>query len=392
MGLILFFSTPYYFAQAEVIKLLSVPLGDETFFDYSVDIKKECTFEGVDSIMIPSYELAEKSNILLTKISFFQKKLNLEIDESEITNNRITFSLKGATNLSFEFIYKKSNSTPSCNLVKVIHLNDKKYNMDHIDIDYNNFLGSPVIQKLIIKDENHQDSDVYLYPWQLRGQISAYELNIGPALNIHTNIRLNNLNTFEKSDPVVEPVPAFFFRYGPIFLNKNGMGSLLFHSHEFSILGMGLLEGEPYKTPGLLERKQGIFAGTILKYDYVELTYYNNFFKNKGFNLKLNVAPEFYYKLSWKFTPQVFAQYWDNKYVDYYFGVSPEETVSGLKAYKGTHTMNYGTMFEVVHFVNKWTFLTSAGAKFYGKEVYSSPTVVKKTELRFIASILYKVF
>ena len=226
----------------------------------------------------------------------------------------------------------------------------------------------------------------------MRGQVSIYEFSIGPALNIHSNIRYKNKNSFERTDPVIQPIPAFFFRYGPFFVNKNGVGSLLFHKGNLSVLGMGLLEGEPYKSPGLQEREQGVFAGSIVKYNMLEFTYYKDFVQDKGYNLKLNIAPEFYHKLSWKFTPQAFIQYWDNKYVDYYFGVKPEESVSGLRPYSTTHTLNYGGMFEVMHFVKRWTFVTSAGVKIYGKEVHQSPTVVKPSELRFIVSALYKVF
>lgn len=380
-------------AQAEVLKLLDIPLADETFFTYSVDVKEECSFKDVSEIHVSSFDSGKKQNIFLDKIDYFQKKLNLSIDEKEINPERIIFSLKGSTNISFEFFFKKSDTTPSCNLVKVIHINDKKFNIDHIEIDYSSALFSPVVQKYIVKNEETQDSEIYIYPWQLRGQISMYELNIGPALNIHSNIRLNNRNTFERNDPVIQPVPAFFFRYGPFFINKNGMGSLLFHYRDFSLLGMGLLEGEPYKTPGLHERKQGAYAGGILKYNFLELSYYNDFFDNKGYNLKLNIAPEFYYRVSWKISPQLFLQYWDNDYVDYYFGVKPNEVFpSGLREYKGTHTLNYGGMFEVMHFVKDWTFVGSAGVKLYGNEVKDSPTVVKKSELRLILSVLYKVF
>jgi hypothetical protein len=390
---ILLFCSLISSAQAEVLKLLEIPLEDGTFFTYTVDTKYECSFKGVLEVEVPSFEQAKKQNILLTKINFFQKKLNLEIEEQEVTDDRIIFSLTGSTNIFFEYFFKKSETTPSCNLVKVMHINDKKYNMDHLEIDYSNFLKSPAIQKITVKDEFNQDSDVYLYPWQLRGQISIYELSIGPALNIHSNIRINNKNAFERTDPVIQPIPGFFFRYGPFFINKNGVGSLLFHKGELSILGMGLLEGEPYSTPGLQEREQGIFAGSIIKYDYVELTYYKDFIQDKGYNLKLNIAPEFFYKISWKFTPQVFVQYWDNDYVDYYFGVRPEESkVSRFRNHRGTHTMNYGAMFETMHFVKKWTFVNTVGAKFYGEEVYNSPTVTKKVEWRFILSALYKVF
>lgn len=380
-------------ARAESLTLLAIPLDDGSSFSYTVDLQDQCSFKTVTDITYPSFEQAKKINFLLDKLSFFQKKLNLEIDKKEITSERITFSLKGAQNIYYEFFFKTKETSPGCNLVRVLHFNNKTYNLDHIKVEYNTILRSPVVEKIIIHATNGSlEEDLYLYPWQLRGQMSAYELNIGPAINIHTNIRLNNLDKYQKNNPVVEPIPAFFFRYGPFFINKNGLGSLLYNNGDFSILGMGLLEGEPYRAKGLYAREQGIFVGSIIKYDYAELTYYNDFLENKGYNLKLNIAPEFFYRLSWKFSPQLFVQYWNRSYVEYYFGVKAEEASSTWKHYRGSPTINYGTMFEINHFVKKWTFAISTGVKFYGKEVYSSPTVTRQHEVRFIATIMYKVF
>lgn len=380
------------FAYAEDVILFSIPLGDGSYFDYKVDVKKKCTFEGVTDITYPSFEQSKKINFFLDKLSFFQKKLNLEIDKKEITPERITFSLKGSRNIYYEFFYKKDEALADCSLVKVLHFNNKSYNMEKIVVDYTTILKSPVVKKVTIKNGEDKDHDLNLYPWQLRGQMSAYELNIGPAINIHTNIRLNNLDKYQKNNPVVEPIPAFFFRYGPFFINKNGLGSLLYNSGDFSILGMGLIEGEPYRPLGLYAREEGVFIGSIIKYNFAELTYYNDFFKNKGYTLKLNFAPEIIYRLSWKFTPQLYLQYWNRSYVEYYFGVKPEEVSSEWKFYQGRSTFNYGSMLEINHFVERWTFAISTGVKFYGKEVYSSPTVTRQKELRFIATVMYKVF
>ncbi len=374
---------------AETLVLLSIPLNSGEKFNYEIEQPKACSFEGVSAIATPQLELSKDDPTLMDKIVQLQRKINLAIEESEIKKDRITFSIKGAENMSFEFYYNQEE----CKLVRVLHFNDKEFNMKALQIDYSTFLKSPVLSKITVVSDEAAVQDLYLYPWALRGQMSLYELNLGPAINIHTNIRLNSRNKFEKNNPVVEPIPAFFFRYGPLFLNKNGLGSLLFNYKDFSIIGMGLLEGEPYDGEGMQERHQAVYLGTIFKFNLAELTYYNDFFKDRGYNLKLNLAPEFYYNLSWKFSPQFFVQYWDNRYVDYYFGVAPDEIASsGFKYYKGTHTMNYGTMFEVMHFQDRWTYLVSAGVKVYGKEVFSSPTVSRGKEVRFISSVLFKFF
>lgn len=376
--------------KAEIIQLLDLPLSDGTHYTYSVNAEEKCSFAGVHEIITPKLK-RKKGNILIENLNYFQRKLNLNISSVEFSPQRIIFSLTNATNISYEFRIEK----PDCLLKKSIHVSNKTYVLDEVKIEYSSALVSPVVKKVIFT--NHQGSnkneDLLLYPWALRGQISSYELNLGPALSVHTNIRLNDQNKFQKNNPVVEPIPAFFFRYGPLFLNKNGLGSLVYHTGEFSVLINGLIEGEPYKGISLDERVTSTFWGGILKYDFFEFIFYKDFFKNKGSQLKLNFAPEYYIGLDWKLTPQVFIQSWSSSYVDYYFGVTAKESSSsGLRTFQGEQTLNYGTMFEAVHFIGNWSLVTSLGLKHYGKEVYSSPTVVRQDEVRFIASVLYKFF
>ena len=379
--------------SAKDINLLSIPLDDGTHFDYNVVTQKKCSFEGVTEITYPSFEEARKTNFVLDKLSYFQKKLNLEIEKQEITPKKITFSLKGSENIYYEFFYKKHSIFSSkCDLVKIMNFNNKPYNVEEVDVDYSTILSTPVIEKVTIKNAHKNNDDLNLYPWQLKGQMPVYEFKIGPALNIHTNIRLDNINKFEKNNPVVEPIPAFFFRYGPFFVNKDGLGSLVYSSGDFTVLAMGILEGEPYKAEGLHEREKGLFFGSIVKYHFAEFIYYNDFLKDKGFNLKLNLAPEYYHTMAWKFVPQAYIQYWDRTYTDYYFGVKNNEVSTKWKAYEGKPSINYGGMFEANHFIKQWQFIVSTGVKFYGKEVYTSPTVTKKAEFRFITSVLYKLF
>jgi outer membrane protein len=374
-------------AYSKTVELLSLPLSDGTSYVFNVNQTKNCSFAGVSDIKTTKLKLGSKSNALIENINLLQREMNLAIAEKDIRSERISFSIKGADNIKLEFSYDKN-----CELIKKVYYNNKVSIFEEINIAYNNTLYSPVLKKMtFIGSGNYLN--IFLYPWALHGQIATYELAAGPALNIHSNIRRNSLLTFEGSDPVIEPIPAFFFRYGTIFLNKDGLGSLVFHHEDLNIVVMGLLEGEPYRASGLKERTKGFFMGSILKYQAFEFIFYKDFFKSKGTNLKINMAPEFYLKSDWKISPQVFLQYWDDKYVNYYFGVQPSESLSSaLATYKGTHTINYGTMMEVIHYVDNWTFLGTAGVKHYGNEVSDSPTVTKNNEFRFITSVLYKFF
>jgi hypothetical protein len=379
------FFLPYQ-VRAELLTLLKIPLEDKTFYRYSVDLKTNCTFNGVDKIHSPIIREDQDQNIVVDKLEYIQKKINLEVDEKFISADRITFTLAGAKNLKFEFYFK------DCKIKKLVHYDGKPHAFENIVMKYDDTIEPPILQKLILKDSSGKEVETLSVP-QMQGQLQAYELTIGPAVEITTNVRFNNQRKFEKNQPVIKPQPGFLARYGPIFLSKEGMGSLLYSANGLSLLGTALLKGEAYKYTGINERKDGLYLGGILKYNIIELTYYNDFFKKKGHNLKFALTQDFQKNIDWKFKPQIYVQYFDPTYVDYYYGVSAAESVtSGLPAFKGKGALNYATMLETHYFIKRWTIVGGFGAKFYGKEVYTSPTVVKTYEIRSFFGILYKIF
>src|SRR5690606_27701027 len=155
-----------------------------------------------------------------------------------------------------------------------------------------------------------------------------YEANVGALLSIRGNIRPHSNLRYLKNKPIVEPVPAFLLRYGPFFANQDDVGSLLFASGDFALPGTASLEGEPYRTDILDERKKGVFLGGIIKYRSLIMRYFNDFIDNeKGQEFKISLEPEYAITPSWRIVPQVSAQYWNHKYVDYYFGVHENQNV-----------------------------------------------------------------
>ncbi len=371
--------------QAKIINLLQVPLSNGDVYTYSVNQLENCSFKGVEKINTPLVIEEQQDGFIIDKLGFFQKKINLGIESQTITPERVTFNLSGAQNLFFQFYFEK------CKLISIITFDNKDHPFEKIEMEHDDTLKPVIIKRIHLKDSTDNTIRT-LYPTQMQGQISAFELILGPALNIHSNIRRNNERTFEKNRPVIKPIPALLARYGPVFLSKDGMGSLLYSSGNLSFLGMAIIEGEPYKHRGLSERETGIFAGGILKYKFSELIYYTDLINDKGYNLKLNIGPEFQRYVDWKIKPQVYLQYWDNEYVDYYFGVEEREVGSGFSTYKGKRAINYGTFTEISHFNGRWTYMAGLGAKFYGREVSNSPTVVRKNELRGVFTVLYKIF
>lgn len=379
--------------QAAFIPLLSIPMKDSAPEVFSVDLKKKCSFEGVTEVRQPNLDVpAEKNdNIVTGTLNEVQKNINLKLENQKIDKDKITFNLSGSKNLLFEFTFSKASNLDNCKLQKFVQFDEERHEMDSITVDYDDSLDPPVVKKIVIKDITGRIVEK-VFPIEMKGQIAAYEFLAGPLFNIHNNFRNKNQKTFERTHPVVKPIPGFLFRYGPIFFNRDGFGTLAYHTGDLSVLVMAVLKGEAYESGGLHERKERIFAGSTLQFKDVNLTYYQDYFSNNGMNLKLNYAPSYRPLLKWKISPQVYAQYWDEKYVEYYFGVKPSESASGLPVFKGESTLNYGSVLEVHHFDDRWTYISVLGAKFFGKEVYNSPTMTKKHEIRLILGALYKIF
>lgn len=364
-------------AKSETISLLDLPLSDGSLYSYNVSLKNKCSFKDIVEISQTETSNITRNISFTTKINLFQRKINLAIDNARYSEEVIVFNLAGAKNIFFMISMNKN-----CETKRKLKFDNVIYELENIKIEYNDFLNTPVVKKIILNDQN-QAQDLTLFPSSLQGLISSYELKIGLGINTHTNNRTTNRN------PTIEIIPAFLFRYATFFINKDGAGSLVYHAGDFNVLLLGILEGEPYKSDAIIERKKQFFIGGILKYENYELIFYNDYFKHHGYNLKLTANPEFYINSFWKYSPQIYIQLWDEKYVDYYFGNSENKN---LNAYKGKATFNHGIMLEVTHYVKDWTYVIDLGFKKYSSEVSRSPTVKRNLEFRFITSFLFNVF
>jgi hypothetical protein len=220
------------------------------------------------------------------------------------------------------------------------------------------------------------------------------EVNLGLGVYQYDNIRLNNQKEFLKKDPIYEPIPTFQIRVGPFFVNKDGAGIALLYFDKLKLLGFALYEGEPYKTDGMEERKKSFHLGGGIRLFDLEAMYYQDVqSRSRGKVLKVTYAPVFGSK-DYTFSPRIYAQLWDQKYVDYFFGVKRNEVDEsiGRNYYSGKRASNYGFMLRNVWNIKKIKYVLSAGYKFYGARVFNSPTVIKKRELRILLGFMYKFY
>lgn len=220
------------------------------------------------------------------------------------------------------------------------------------------------------------------------------EVNLGLGVYRYDNIRPNNQKRFLKRDPVYEPIPTFQIRVGPFFVNKDGGGVVLSYFKNLKIIGLALYEGEPYRTYGMEERKRSFhLGGGIRLFDFEALYYQDVQSRSRGKVLKIFYAPIFGSK-SYSFSPRLYAQFWDQKYVDYFFGVRTDEVDEsiGRNYYEGRRSTNYGFMLRNVWTLDRMKYVLSAGYKFYDPRIYNSPTVVKKQEQRVLLGFMYKFY
>ncbi|EQC47829.1 MltA-interacting protein MipA [Bacteriovorax sp. BSW11_IV] len=321
-------------------------------------------------------------NIDLFEKIYFSVSSNI----SEDNFAEIVFS--GMKEASFFITFAKQKDG-HCLIEKQVFIDGKMIDFDKIDINYFFNLYFPTLRNIsFIKNKKVVKT---FESFEVQSYFPFYEFSIGLGVNVHTNIRPKEMRRFNKAKTVVEPLPVFLFRYGPLFLSKDGAGVLLVPFEKFAVLATFLLEGEPYKSDLTFERKRSIYFGPLIKSGPLEILYYRDVRDvSYGEVFKVTLAPEFHIRGGYSLSFRLFYQYWDQKYTDYYFGV-PKDNGNGLSFYKPNEAHNYGLSVRTAKKFRDYELGLELGQKFYSNEVYDSPIVIKKSEFRFMLGVMYRL-
>lgn len=385
--LILLFLLWPTFAYSVEQKLLNIPSPSEDKEIIYVIEQQACSFKN-SPIKIFVQDKGDETSKRELK---FLEALYFEVASQKLEDNFLIFNLNGAKNIFFKF--KFDSDKKPCKLIKKVVVNNQEHNFESLDINYYHRLFVPTLKSIGIHVEsNSHNSIISLGPYDIDDYFAFYEVNLGMAAFFHSNIRPEEKRRFNRHDPIFAPMPTFLIRYGPLFINQDGAGSLLYHNELFSLLGTFLWEGEPYRNDGLIEREKSIFFGPLLKFNALEILYYRDLqSRSKGQVFKITLAPEFKPLKKLSITPRPFVQYWDANYVDYYFGVSSNEMIHDYAEYKGRAGINYGIALRNVYEQKKLRYVLSLESKFYAENVYHSPIMNKKVEHRMILGFLYQI-
>lgn len=111
---------------------------------------------------------------------------------------------------------------------------------------------------------------------------------------------------------------------------------------------------------------------------------------SKGRQLKLGAEHRFRYG-QLQLTPYVAASVRDGKYVDYYFGVRPEEATSGRPAYAGRRTTDAEVGLRVDYAVTpRQTLVIDLSSESFGSSVKASPIVDRSSAPAARFAYLYR--
>ena len=130
----------------------------------------------------------------------------------------------------------------------------------------------------------------------------------------------------------------------------------------------------------------------MVEFDFLNVQYIKDIFFDHGAVFKASIAPTFHPNARWTIKPVFSVHHWNEKYINYYFGVNEREALAtGKSRYKPRHSYQYALMVENYLKYKEWQFITSIGMKSYGKEVSQSPISETDKELKLVLGFLYKI-
>lgn len=327
---------------------------------------------------------------LLEKIYYGVENQTLAI------TNELTFSLSSLINAKIRLTDLRKTEN-SCQFNKIIEFQDQLINFERLVVHYELNLNFPTLDYIEIfpKTSEQVESNPIIHNYQARGYFPFHEFKVGLAVFNHTNIRPGDRRTFHQNPTIHEPIPAFMIRYGPVFLNHNGLGTLLLPFKYFTLLSAIILDGEPYRGSGLDERERSYYFGPIIKSHFFEFQYFREVAGiHSGEIIKFTLAPEIELTDNITLSPRLYYQIWDKRYVNYYFGISEHELDSSLAPfnYNGTKEHNWGYFLRGTMKQKNFDYFFEAGMKVFGGSVRNSPLTRTDRDYQLTLGFLYSIF
>ncbi|MEQ9875505.1 MipA/OmpV family protein [Pectobacterium brasiliense] len=206
---------------------------------------------------------------------------------------------------------------------------------------------------------------------------------------------------YRNFDREVYPIPIFSYENKWISASIPTFDVKLLSTDSLSFRLRARWTGDGYKAKdspnlnGMDERKASIWAGgaVIWKTELANVTgevLADAMGNSKGTRAKLQIDRRFTAG-KFGFTPRIAAEWVDDKYVDYYYGVKTPEVQTNRIFYEGkaTTNMQIGLRMDYIPSSHHTVFL-DVGATRFGSAVKDSPLVDKPNQSTFAIGYVYR--
>lgn len=152
-------------------------------------------------------------------------------------------------------------------------------------------------------------------------------------------------------------------------------------------------DDSPHLT-GMSERKDGFWLGARLNWNTEVAKFSAEALgatgASKGAHAKLGMERDFRHA-KFVFTPRASLAWYDRKYVDYYYGVTPAEATDARPAYRGESAINLELGLRSAYVVDRHsTVFIDMSATSLGSNIKNSPLVDKKLLPAVAIGYLYR--
>lgn len=223
--------------------------------------------------------------------------------------------------------------------------------------------------------------------------LKGESLSIGPGLFATGQYRVESKIDHHSSDAAFTTFPYVYYKNGRFEINGLEAKFKFQPANRLEIGPIIKYSGDFYEGPGIEERELSAFAGFFFNFDLLQISYLKGIHSDDTGSIgEVAVRDNFKITDSWYLNYSLGLEFFDDKYVDYYFGVKPSE--AGLfPTYSGKSSLNtvvsIGSFIDLGHQVSLYL---SLGHKFLGSEVSDSPTVDRENYFFGTSFIAYRFY
>lgn len=219
----------------------------------------------------------------------------------------------------------------------------------------------------------------------------AWNLKVGGGLHARTNFRKDNQAKYYKGDPIVLPLPYARLKMSRLEVEPDRALWSFAKNLWFSLDARLQYLGYTYQAEGMAVRHKSLFAGAGIRFLLFKLDWVRDISeKSHGAYYSAEFIIPIPYGKGHLSTLSAEIEFWDQKGMNYYFGVKEDEATAMRPSY--TPTRDHILHFRWINYfkLNKrWLMRVVPEYRYFGDRIKNSPTVSKREEYAFTMGIVY---